>query len=145
MSESTHPFLQLLRDDPRFKIEAYQFVRDALSYAQEILALGVAQPTDLSELEEEDEDCPKVEAHLTGQQLCEAIRLYAQEQFGLMAKTVLNDWGIQRTGDFGDIVYNLIEIGLMKKSKSDRREDFDDVYDFDTAFRQQFQITRPEK
>lgn len=148
MSESTHPFLQLLRDDPRFKIEAYQFVRDALSYAQEVLEMGAAQPTDASDIEaddEDDEEETRVEAHLTGQQLCEAIRQYALEQFGLMAKTVLNDWGIHRTGDFGDIVYNLIDIGLMKKSKSDRREDFDDVYDFETAFRQQFQITKPEK
>jgi uncharacterized repeat protein (TIGR04138 family) len=145
MSDSPHPFLQLLRDDPRYKIEAYQFVRDALSYAQEVLALGTARPTDLTKDEEEDSDCPRVEAHLTGQQLCEAIRAYAQEQFGLMAKTVLNNWGIHATGDFGEIVYNLIEIGLMKKSKEDRREDFDDVYDFETAFREQFQITRPAK
>lgn len=145
MSEPTHPFLQLLRDDPRYKIEAYQFVRDALSYAQEVLELGVEQPTLLSQSEEEDADCPRVEAHLTGQQLCEAIRLYSQEQFGLMARTVLKNWGIERTGDFGDIVYNLIDIGLMKKSKSDRREDFDDVYDFESAFTTEFQITKPEK
>jgi uncharacterized repeat protein (TIGR04138 family) len=145
MTESTHPFLQLLRDDPRYKIEAYQFVRDALSYAQDVLELGAEQPTDLTHTEEEDEECPRVEAHLTGQQLCQAIRVYAQEQFGLMAKTVLNNWGIQGTSDFGEIVYNLIEIGLMKKSKTDRREDFANVYDFDEAFRAQFQITKPEK
>lgn len=144
MSEPTHPFLQLLRDDPRYKIEAYQFVRDALSYAQEVLELGVEQPTEPGEEDEDDEDAPQVEAHLTGQQLCQAIRLYAQEQFGLMAKTVLNNWGIHRTGDFGEIVYNLIDIGLMKKSKTDRREDFDDVYDFEHAFRTDFQITKVE-
>lgn len=143
MPDSIHPFLQLLRDDPRFKIDAYQFVRDALAYAQEVLEMGVETPTDLTQAEETDADCPRVEAHLTGQQLCEGIRQYAQEQYGLMAKTVLNSWGVQRTGDFGDIVYHLIEIGLMKKSKTDRREDFDDVYDFDTAFRQQFSIERP--
>ncbi len=143
MPDSTHPLLQLLRDDPRFKIDAYQFVRDALAYAQEVLEMGTETPTDLTQEEETDADCARVEAHLTGQQLCEGIRQYAQEQYGLMAKTVLNSWGIQRTGDFGDIVYNLIEIGLMKKSKTDRREDFDDVYDFDTAFREQFSIERP--
>lgn len=145
MSEPTHPFLQLLRDDPRYKIEAYQFVRDALSYAQEVLELGAEQPTLLTQGEEDDPDAPRVEAHLTGQQLCQAIRIYAQEQFGLMAKTVLNNWGLHRTGDFGDIVYNLIDIGLMKKSKTDRREDFDDVYDFESAFTTDFQITKPEK
>lgn len=145
MSQQPHPILQLLRDDPRYKIDAYQFVRDALGYAQDVLAMGAETPTDLSEQEEADEDQPRVEAHLTGQQLCEAIRSYAQEQYGLMAKTVLNNWGIHSTSDFGSIVYNLIDIGLMRKSKEDRREDFDDVYDFETAFRQDFQITRPEK
>lgn len=152
MSDTLHPFLRLLRDDPRYKLEAYQFVRDALSYAQEVLQLGAAQPTEASDEEielpddlDELEEKPRVEAHLTGQQLCEAIRIYAQEQYGLMAKTVLHSWGLRSTGDFGEIVYNLIEIGLMKKSKQDRRSDFDNVYDFDRAFDQQFQITRPTK
>jgi uncharacterized repeat protein (TIGR04138 family) len=144
MSEP-HPILQLLRDDPRYKIDAYQFVREALSYAQEVLALGAEQPTELDPEELEDETQPRVEAHLTGQQLCEAIRLYALEQYGLMAKTVLNSWGIHGTSDFGDIVYNLIEIGLMKKSKDDRREDFDNVYDFDAGLTTSFQISRPKK
>ena len=140
-----HPILQLLRDDPRYKIDAYQFVRDALSYAQDVLEMGGSQPTDLTQDELEDETQPRVEAHLTGQQLCVAIRQYALEQYGLMAKTVLNSWGIHSTSDFGEIVYNLIEIGLMKKSKHDRREDFDGVYEFETALREEFQITRPEK
>jgi uncharacterized repeat protein (TIGR04138 family) len=144
MSDVTHPFLQLLRDDPRFKIDAYQFVRDALSYAQEVLEMGAARPTEPVD-EDEDEEAARAEAHLTGQQLCEAIRVYALEQYGLMAKTVLNNWGVERTGDFGDIVYNLIEIGLMRKSKEDRREDFDDVYDFDEAFTRRFEITREAK
>ncbi len=137
MSGAKHPIFQLLKDDPRYTLDAYQFVRDALSYAQEVLGMiEKAAPS-------QDED-PPPEAHLTGQQLCEAIRQYALEQYGLMSKVVLNNWGIQSTGDFGDIVYNLIEIGLMKKSDSDRREDFDEVYDFENAFQQQFKITRPE-
>lgn len=141
MAEPVHPILQLLRNDPRYRLDAYQFVRDALSYAQDVLQMGVEQPTE-REQEEEDEGAP-VEAHLTGQQLCEAIRVYALEEYGLMAKTVLNSWGIHSTSDFGSIVYNLIDVGLMKKSKQDRREDFDDVYDFDTALCEQFEITRP--
>lgn len=145
MADAPHPILQLLRDDPRYKIDAYQFVRDGLSYAQEVLELGVAQPTDLSAAELAEEDQPRVEQHLTGQQLCEAIRLFALEQYGLMAKTVLASWGIRSTSDFGEIVYNLIEIGLMKKSQHDQRSDFDDVYDFDVAFEREFRITRPRK
>lgn len=119
MNEKVHPLIELLRQDQRYRCEAYEFVRDALTYAQDILKM----PSD-----------DELGHHITGQQLCEAIRQYAVEQFGFMAKTVLNSWGVFSTGDFGEIVYNLIRIKQMKKSDSDRREDFDDVYDFSNAF-----------
>ena len=61
-----------------------------------------------------------------------------------MAQVVLGMWGIRSTGDFGEIVYNLIRVGLMKKSPHDRREDFENVYDFDRAFRDDFRIDRLE-
>ena len=72
-------------------------------------------------------------------------RRYALDQYGYMAKTVLNSWGIRGTGDFGEIVFNLIRIGQMRKTPSDTRVDFDDIYDFDVAFKQQFKITPPEQ
>lgn len=124
MSEKIHPIVELLQQDQRYHIEAYQFVREALAYAQEIMKMP-------SEGEEDH--------HISGQQLCEAIRKYALDQFGFMGKTVLNSWGVYSTGDFGEIVYNLIRIKHMKKSDSDRREDFDEVYDFDTAFEPVFE------
>ena len=133
---------KLLEEDPRFRLEAYQFVREALQYAHTVLRM-----TDTSQCEPPSEVVSaeiQGERHLTGQQLCHAIRSYAQEQYGYMAKTVLNNWGITTTGHFGDIVYNLIRIGLMKKSPEDRREDFDDVYEFDTAFCEEFKIIPPE-
>ncbi|MCO6455272.1 MAG: hypothetical protein J5I93_08220 [Pirellulaceae bacterium] len=143
MSKSQHPIFDLLEQDPRFKLEAYQFVRDALSYAQEVLEMGGSGPEAAGEADEAS--CStRPENHLTGQQLCEAIRQYAIDQFGYMAKAVLNSWGVRKTSDFGDIVYNLIDIGYMKKSKTDRREDFDNVYDFDEAFLAQFRITLPD-
>jgi len=131
MSHQNEFAQQLLEHDPRFSIEAYEFVRDALEFAQEELGLG------------ESLGSPG-ESHLSGQQLCESIRQYGIEQYGYMAKVVLNSWGVRSTGDFGDVVYNLITIGLMKKSKSDRREDFDDCFDFEEAFQRQFEITPPE-
>ena len=69
------------------------------------------------------------------------MRRYAHEQYGRLAKQVLNHWGITSTGDFGEIVFNLIEIGQMRKTPDDRREDFDDVFDFDEAFEHGFQIS----
>lgn len=137
MSQAQHPLYELLKRDPRFRPEAYEFVREALSFARDILNMS-------GEEEEEQEETSQFERHLTGQQLCEAIRLFALDQFGLMAQVVLKNWGVSSTGNFGDIVYNLIEIGMMKKSPSDRREDFDDVYDFDHAFHQQFRIETQE-
>lgn len=134
MSEFPHPIYRVLRSDPRYKIEAYTFVREALSYAQEVMDMGVAEPVPGG-------DGQQPERHLTGQQLCEASRKYALEQYGLMAKTVLESWGIRSTDDLGEIVYNLIEVDLMKKSDHDRREDFDGVFDFETGLRGAFEFT----
>ena len=128
---------QLLQVDRRYKREAYLFIHEALSYAQRVLRMGTPRPA-----ETRGDDPEREERHLTGQQLCDAIRLYAVDQFGYMAKVVLKNWGIRSTGDFGEIVYNLIAIGSMKKSPSDRREDFDNVYDFDEALRQNFRMKR---
>ena len=131
MSDKIHPIIELLQQDVRYHIEAYQFVREALAYAQETLKM----PAQGAEGEH----------HITGQQLCEAIRQYAVEQYGYMALTVLNNWGVHRTGDFGEIVYNLIRIKHMKKSESDRREDFDDVYDFAGAFEPVFELSSKDE
>ena len=60
------------------------------------------------------------------------------------AQTVLNSWGIYATADFGEIVFNLIEIGKMRKTADDCREDFENVYDFDEAFERGFKITLPD-
>ena len=142
MSQKRNPIYQLLKNDRRYTIEAYKFVREALSYAQDVIKLGESAELDPSE--ETEESSAKEETHLTGQQLCEAIRVYALEQYGLMAQTVLKNWGVTCTGDFGEIVYNLIDIGFMKRSENDRREDFDDVYDFDKAFHDDFAIKVPD-
>ena len=71
---------------------------------------------------------------VTGQQLCEGLRALALESWGPLAQTVLNRWKIRGTRDFGEMVFLLIELGLMGKQDSDRVEDFDDVYDFGEAF-----------
>ncbi|HEX5442733.1 MAG TPA: Minf_1886 family protein [Pirellulales bacterium] len=141
---------QLVRDDSRYKFEAYAFVFESLNYAQKELGMGAVKPTEpttdepLSEVTSESEIEGSPERHLTGQQLCEASRRYALEQYGYMAKCVLNSWGIFQTGDLGEIVFNLIRAGQMKKTKDDRREDFDDVFDFDAALEQGFKIDQPK-
>jgi len=135
------PIIELLRQDKRYRFEAYVFVFEALRYAQESLELGQPCESEPVQGEETPEEERRPERHVTGQELCGAIRQYALEQYGYMAKTVLESWGIHNTGDFGEIVFNLIRIGRMRKTRQDRREDFDDVFDFETAFRQEFKIT----
>jgi uncharacterized repeat protein (TIGR04138 family) len=125
-----HPLAELLRRDRRYHRDAYFFVFEALRYAQEQRGFD----TSLSP-EAEDEE----QRHVTGQQLCEAIRSYALQQYGLLARSVLNTWGVRSTGDFGEIVFNLIDIGQMKKTESDRRQDFDNVFDFDDGLQDVFE------
>ena len=134
---------QLLEEDRRYPLEAYIFVFEALQYAQSVLGMGNEAPSEPGSGGPQEED-PGPQRHVTGQELCQAIRQFALEQYGYMAKLVLGNWGLHATSDFGEIVFNLIRIGRMRKTPQDRRQDFDDVYDFDSAFREQFRIVIPE-
>ena len=139
MSDESFSLYQIVDQDPRYPIEAYMFVREALAYASDSLELG-------SQCYQSEVDVDAAthlarrERHLTGQQLCEAIRQYALNQFGYMAKIVLNNWNIDRTGCFGDIVYNMIDLGIMKKSSQDQRDHFNNVFQFDDVFQNSFEI-----
>ena len=130
MTSPLQAMRDLLNQDKRFKLEAYQFIRESLQYAHEHLRTETDSPA--AGLEKAGPH------HVTGQELCEACRLYAIEQYGYLAKIVLANWGIHSTSDFGELVYNLIRIEQMRKSDSDRREEFDDVYAFDDAFEPEF-------
>ena len=134
----------LLEEDRRYPLEAYIFVFEALHYAQTELDMGSEGPSERTGSESDEEESGP-QPHVTGQELCQAIRQFALEQYGYMANLVLSNWGLRTTGDFGEIVFNLIRIGRMRKTPHDRREDFDNVYDFDHAFREQFRIVVPEK
>ena len=143
MYDLSRELAELLEEDHRYHVAAYEFIFNALHYAQAVLQLGSPRPSEPGGTEEEEES-DEPQQHVTGQELCEAIRQYALRQYGYMAKTVLNSWGIRCTGDFGEIVFNLIRFGRMRKTRGDRREDFADVYDFETAFEQEFKISLPE-
>lgn len=139
---------RLLEEDRRYPLAAYIFLYEALHFAQNVLGLGnevPSEPLPPGTLETEEDEEGASQRHVTGQELCEAIRQFALDQFGYMAKTVLNRWGICSTGDFGNMVFNLIRVGRMRKTPADRREDFDNVYQFNTAFQQQFRIMIPEE
>jgi uncharacterized repeat protein (TIGR04138 family) len=141
MLDPSHPLARLMQRDRRYKLDAYAFVQDALLFAHERLGLGHEEVSVHEEPAEPDpEKQPSTDRHLTGQELCEAIRILALKEFGYMAKSVFNSWGVHGTRDFGNVVFNLIEIGNWKKTEQDRIEDFDDVFDFDVALKQNFSI-----
>ena len=129
--------MKLLAADPRYQLEAYVFVRKSLQYAQEVMGFG--DPSD----DESSDDDDTGERHVTASQLCEAARQYALNEYGLMSRLVLKRWGITSTSDFGEIVYNMIKIQFMKKSERDRREDFNNLFEFSEAFDESFEITLP--
>jgi uncharacterized repeat protein (TIGR04138 family) len=129
-----HPKLdELLRRDPRYPYEAYEFIFAALAHAQKLLDR-------LPNLEAIGQE----EHHVTGPELLEGVRDLALREFGLMARTVFRAWGINNTSDFGEIVFNLIEANLMSKTSEDNRLDFHNVYDLDKVLVQDFRIEARE-
>lgn len=125
---------QIVQKDTRYHRDAYLFVREALDHTQRLVNKG-AKSESRAATEELTEG--KVR-HVSGQELLAGIRAYALEQFGPMTLTVLNEWGVRRCEDFGELVFNMVENHLLAKTKKDSREDFKDGYDFEEAFRQPF-------
>jgi uncharacterized repeat protein (TIGR04138 family) len=120
----------VVRRDPRYAYEAYEFLFAALAHTQKML--GRVPPPEGTTAEQD--------YHVSGPELLEGVRDLALEQFGLMARTVFRMWGINRTADFGEIVFNLIEANLMSKTSRDDRQDFHDVYDLDEALVKGYRI-----
>ncbi len=97
MIDPAHPIAKLLKEDRRYKLDAYAFVFEALNYAHNVLGMGAERPAESEEDEPDEGGTREAERHLTGQQLCEAIRRYALEQYGYMAQDVLRSWGLSST------------------------------------------------
>lgn len=113
-SPNTEDLLEpILRRDPRYTVDAYFFVREALDHTVRQL---------------------KTPRHISGQELLFGIREYALKEYGPVAKRVLCEWGINECIDFGHIVFNLVNEGLLGKTDEDSIEDFSGGYDFTEAF-----------
>ncbi|MHC4842654.1 MAG: Minf_1886 family protein [Planctomycetota bacterium] len=111
---------QIAKQDGRYNPQALSFVYEGLGSTIENVS------------EEPD--------HVSGQALCEGLRKLAFEKWGRLAVLVLNTWGIKNTRDFGEIVYMMIEHKWMSAQSNDSVDDFNDVYDFNTVFKEQFQF-----
>jgi len=105
---------EIRRRDGKYNKRAYVFVLAALEFAQTRLP---------------------ARRHLSGVELAWACRDFALEQFGMLASAVMTHWGIHSTDDFGQIVFMLIDVGLLARQPDDRLEDFERVYEFAEVFK----------
>jgi uncharacterized repeat protein (TIGR04138 family) len=110
--------LDRLRErNPRYHGKAYLFLLSALHHVME----GLPEPR-----------------HISGSELAEGARALALKQFGPLARTVLEHWGIHSTEDMGEIVFALVEAGILIKEQEDRAEDFRGIFDFEEAFERNY-------
>ncbi len=108
---------KLRQRHPRFAEPAYLFVLSALHHR-------------LRKLE-----APR---HISGRELADSVRELALDRFGPLARTVLAYWGIHSTADVGEIVFALVECGVLIKEPGDSREDFEGLFSFEEAFEKSY-------
>ena len=123
---------RVIARDPRYALEAYAFVLESLHLARDRKLREARRAPRTPGARGRKK---AASGHVTGRQLRLAARRLALRDYGLLAAAVLGHWGLRSTSDIGAIVYNLIASGDLDKTPSDRREDFDDVFDFDVDFR----------
>jgi uncharacterized repeat protein (TIGR04138 family) len=111
---------QIIQEDSRYSAQAIRFVYEGLGFTAKKVA---AEPK-----------------HVSGQTLCEGLKKLALEKYGRLAQLVLNNWGIKTTRDFGEIVYIMIKYNWMSAQPTDSIDDFNNVYDFQTVFKNQFEF-----
>jgi len=121
------PFKEAVKNihkkDPRYAPDAYYLIREAIDFTTKTLRKPPAGPA----------------RHVTGSELAEGIKNYCLKEYGPLASTVLDSWGIKSTSDFGEIVFNLVDAGKLGKTEDDAKEDFSNLYDFHEAFDKPFE------
>jgi len=113
--------LEEIAAETRYPVDAFHFVRRGLDYTVQMT-------------HENPEQVEEIERHVSGRQLCDGVRQLAVDRYGRLARTMLRRWRINRTEDIGQIIFAMVNGGLMQKTDEDSIRDFDDVYDMDTAF-----------
>ncbi len=161
----------IVRESGRYPLDAFVFVQECLSKAADTvygpmseeqkrlaqwLARHEVKTEELLRRWEEGRLPPRIAAlieqiggpesmsrHVTGQQLCWAVRDVALEQWGLMARSVLARWNILRTEDIGAIIFTLVDNHWLQKEPTDVIEDFNNVFSFGEAFERAYRIPTP--
>jgi len=120
---------QIFKQDGRYPLEAVEFVREGLSFTVDRYNSSTGSS-----------GWSTTRRHVTGAQLCEGLRELAQKRWGFLARHVLKKWNVTDTGDFGEIVFLLVQNGWMQKQPDDSIDDFRGVFDFVEAFDQSYEI-----
>jgi uncharacterized repeat protein (TIGR04138 family) len=116
-SDLENAILDVAQKFGRYKPNAYRFTLDAVGFT--VQGLGEVR-------------------HVSGEELLDGIRRLALDRFGPLAKVVFEQWGIVKTEDFGEIVFQLVDEGLLGKTERDTMKDFSRGYDFNEAFVRNF-------
>ena len=111
----------------RYPVDAFVFVQRGLDFTVRRLH-GEPEPHD------EDDPADMPSRHVSGQDLCMGLRDFARQEYGLLAGTVLGRWRVQRTEDFGHIVFAMVDAGMMHKTEQDSISDLRNVFAFGEAF-----------
>ena len=111
---------KIVERDLRYRPGAYEFVSDAVSYTIRSL---------------QREKLSREKRHVSGGELIRGVVRYAETQFGPLAWEVLSDWGITTGPAIGDVVFNMIEVGLLTAGKQDSKEDFNEIISLKPLFR----------
>ncbi len=113
--------------DPRYLPQAYEVVRLGLDHAQKIVH------------GEPKKGKSATNRHVTGPQLLEGFRQHVLDAYGPMSYPLLHNWGLRKSADVGNIVFNIIDTGLFGRSPEDNLDDFSNVYDFKEVFQKPFE------
>lgn len=113
-----HAIENITLRDKRFDAQAYLFLKDALDFT----------------LKRAADDNGGAARHVSGQELLHGFRDLALQEFGPMASTLMEDWGLRNSRHIGEMVFHLIEEKMFGRQESDSLEDFENVFDFDDAF-----------
>jgi uncharacterized repeat protein (TIGR04138 family) len=124
--------LKQIADAAGFDIGAFLFVQRGLEFTVKRIHGEEPRRPD-PDVDADGEEIPS-SRHVSGRQLCMGLRDFAKREYGLLARSVLTRWRVQRSEDFGRIVFAMVDAGLMHKTADDRLEDFADVFSFDEAF-----------
>jgi uncharacterized repeat protein (TIGR04138 family) len=114
--------------DQSYRPEGYQFLRESLEATLKKRHKSKSSRTARQSAE------PMTSSHVTAGELLEGFRLQALREFGPMAVTVLEYWGVKSSRDVGQMVFNLVEAGAFGRTESDSIEDFERGFDFHEAF-----------